>query len=53
MPAKLVILYPYPSDVERFERDYVEDHMPMVFAETMPAIQKSAVPTVGSRPYRR
>jgi uncharacterized protein (TIGR02118 family) len=40
MPAKLVVLYPYPSDVERFERDYVEDHMPMVTAETMPGITK-------------
>jgi uncharacterized protein (TIGR02118 family) len=40
MPAKLVVLYPYPQDVDKFERDYTEDHMPLVNAETMKGITK-------------
>jgi uncharacterized protein (TIGR02118 family) len=38
--AKLVVLYPYPSDVEVFERAYTEDHIPMVNAESMKGISK-------------
>ncbi len=38
--AKLVVLYPYPADVEEFERVYTEGHMPLVNAETMPGIRK-------------
>ena len=28
--AKIVVLYPYPQDVDTFERAYTEDHVPMV-----------------------
>ncbi|MCI0486404.1 MAG: EthD family reductase [Blastocatellia bacterium] len=27
--TKLIVIYPYPADVEAFERAYVEDHVPM------------------------
>jgi uncharacterized protein (TIGR02118 family) len=27
---KLIVIYPFPADVEAFERAYVEDHVPMV-----------------------
>lgn len=38
--AKLVVLYPYPANVEVFERAYTEEHMALVSAETMPGIAK-------------
>jgi uncharacterized protein (TIGR02118 family) len=40
MPAKIMVLYPYPSDVDKFERDYTEDHAPMVNNDTFPGITK-------------
>jgi uncharacterized protein (TIGR02118 family) len=27
--TKLVVIYPYPADVEAFEKAYVEDHVPL------------------------
>jgi uncharacterized protein (TIGR02118 family) len=30
MPAKLVMLYPHPTDPERFEADYHGRHMPLM-----------------------
>jgi uncharacterized protein (TIGR02118 family) len=27
--AKLVVLYPHPSDVDAFERAYIDEHIPM------------------------
>ena len=38
--AKLVVLYPYPADVDVFERVYTEEHVPMVNAEAMAGITK-------------
>ncbi len=38
--AKLVVLYPYPQDVDVFERAYTEDHVPMVNENTMKGITK-------------
>ncbi len=38
--AKLVVLYPYPEDVEVFERVYSQEHMPMVNAESLKGITK-------------
>ena len=38
--AKLVVLYPYPADVDVFERVYTEEHVPMVNAEAMEGITK-------------
>jgi uncharacterized protein (TIGR02118 family) len=38
--AKIVVLYPYPQDVDVFERAYTEEHVPMVNESTMPGITK-------------
>lgn len=38
--AKLVVLYPYPSDVATFERAYTDEHVPMVNAESLRGITK-------------
>ena len=38
--AKIVVLYPAPGDVNKFERDYTQDHAPMVNARTFPGITK-------------
>jgi uncharacterized protein (TIGR02118 family) len=38
--AKLVVLYPYPQDVDAFERAYTEEHVPMVNQDTMKGISK-------------
>jgi uncharacterized protein (TIGR02118 family) len=38
--AKLVVLYPYPQDVDVFERAYTEEHVPMVNENTMKGITK-------------
>ena len=38
--AKLVVLYPYPQDVDTFERAYTEEHVPMVNETTMKGIMK-------------
>ena len=38
--AKLVVLYPYPQDMDTFERAYTEEHVPMVNENTMKGIMK-------------
>src|SRR5437667_5613733 len=38
--AKLVVLYPYPQDVDVFERTYTEDHVPLVNKNAMEGITK-------------
>jgi uncharacterized protein (TIGR02118 family) len=38
--AKLVVLYPYPQDVDVFERAYTEEHVPMVNENSMKGITK-------------
>jgi len=38
--AKIVVLYPYPQDVDVFERAYTEDHVPMVNESNMKGITK-------------
>ena len=38
--AKLVVLYPYPQDVDAFERAYTDEHVPMVNENTMKGITK-------------
>ncbi|MCA1636163.1 MAG: EthD family reductase [Acidobacteria bacterium] len=38
--AKLVVLYPYPQDVDIFERAYTEEHVPMVNENTMKGMTK-------------
>ena len=36
--AKIVVLYPYPQDVDTFERAYKEDHVPMVNPQLLKGI---------------
>ena len=53
--AKLVVLYPYPQDVDTFERSYTEDHVPMVNPNAMKGITKFVATKIvgtpdGSRP---
>jgi uncharacterized protein (TIGR02118 family) len=53
--AKLVVLYPYPKDVDEFERLYTEAHVPMVTPETMKGMTKFVATRVlgtpdGARP---
>ena len=38
--AKLVVLYPYPKNVDEFERVYADEHVPMVTPGTMKGITK-------------
>ncbi len=38
--AKIVVLYPYPQDVDAFERAYTEEHVPMVSENTLKGITK-------------
>ena len=38
--AKIVVLYPYPQDVDTFERAYTEDHAPMVNPQNMKGITR-------------
>jgi uncharacterized protein (TIGR02118 family) len=40
--VKLVVLYPYPEDVEAFERAYTGEHVPLV-AERVPGVAKYVV----------
>jgi uncharacterized protein (TIGR02118 family) len=42
MATKLVVLYPYPEDVEAFERAYINEHVPLV-AEKVPDVAKYAL----------
>jgi uncharacterized protein (TIGR02118 family) len=38
--AKIVVLYPAPKDVAIFERDYTQDHAPMVTPRTFEGLTK-------------
>lgn len=38
--AKIVVLYPYPQDVDVFERAYTEEHAPMVNDNNLKGITK-------------
>src|SRR5438132_14144892 len=38
--AKVVVLYPAPSDVNAFERAYTQDHAPMVTPQTFSGMTK-------------
>ena len=40
MPVKLIVLYPTPKDVSTFERQYTQDHVPMVNPQNFKGIQK-------------
>ncbi len=47
---KIVVMYPYPSDVEKFDRDYSEDHAPLVTGDTFPKITKFVATKVAGTP---
>lgn len=47
---KIMVMYPYPSDVEKFDRDYSEDHAPMVNGDNMPKITKFVANKVAATP---
>lgn len=38
--AKIVVLYPTPKDVARFESDYTQEHAPMVTPRTFPGLTR-------------
>jgi uncharacterized protein (TIGR02118 family) len=38
--AKIVVLYPYPQNVDAFEQAYTEDHVPMVNKDKLKGITK-------------
>ena len=38
--AKIVVLYPYPQDVDVFEQAYTNEHVPMVTKEVLKGITK-------------
>ena len=40
MSAKILVIYPTPTDAAEFERAYTEDHAPMVTPEAFPGIKK-------------
>ena len=40
MSAKIVVIYPRPSDPVEFERAYTQDHAPMVTPDTLPGITR-------------
>jgi uncharacterized protein (TIGR02118 family) len=55
--AKIVVIYPRPTDVDTFERLYVEDHVPMVpkFPGITKFVQTKVVgtPTGATPPFHR
>ena len=42
--AKVIVLYPFPPDVNAFERTYTQDHVPMVTGQNFKGIQKFSHP---------
>ena len=48
--AKVVVLYPTPPDVNAFERDYVQDHVPMVTPQTFNGLQRFVASKVVGTP---
>jgi uncharacterized protein (TIGR02118 family) len=48
--AKLIVIYPTPKDVSRFERDYTQDHAPMVNAQAFPGLKKFVASRVVGTP---
>ena len=48
--AKIVVLYPPPRDVNQFERDYAQDHSPMVTPQNFKGITKFVASKVVGTP---
>jgi uncharacterized protein (TIGR02118 family) len=47
--VKMVVLYPPPKDKEKFEREYVQDHLPMAVAKLKGA-RKAKLTTITGSP---
>ena len=48
---KLVVLYPPPTDAAEFEKAYVEEHTPLVYAQ-LPGLKRlDAARVLGEGPY--
>ena len=48
--AKVLVLYPYPKDVDEFERRYTKEHAPMVTPETFKGLSKFVATKVTGTP---
>ena len=48
--AKILVLYPYPKDVDQFERLYTTEHAPMVTPKTFKGITKFVATKVNGTP---
>lgn len=48
--AKLVVLYPAPTDVKAFEQAYTRDHAPMVTSQNFPGITRFVASKVVGTP---
>ena len=48
--AKIIVLYPTPTDINTFERAYVDDHVPMVTPESFPGLTKFVASKVLATP---
>jgi uncharacterized protein (TIGR02118 family) len=53
--AKLVVLYPQPTDAAKFDRDYFDDHVPLVVGKSKGIVSHVAVTKIlgaadGQRP---
>lgn len=46
--VKLVVIYPMPTDVDAFEKTYIEDHVPMAVAKLAGKTKIVATKVVGS-----
>jgi len=46
--TKIVVMYPYPSDVDKFERAYVDEHMPI--AQKIPNVKRFVATKVAATP---
>ena len=48
--AKVIVLYPAPHDKSKFEREYAQDHVPMVNPQNFQGIQKFVASRVVGTP---
>ena len=48
--AKIVVLYPTPTNVDVFERAYTDEHVPMVTPQTFPGLVKFVASKVAGTP---
>ena len=46
--TKLVVMYPYPTDVDKFESDYVNEHLPLAKEKIPNVIRFVATKTIAT-----